>query len=109
MLAVALALYAWNPGDDPAGTLCLFRRLTHHECATCGLTRSLAHLVRGDLPGAFARHALGPPLALELLLLWLAWPVAIARRVRVPENWSERWLLAHAAGFLAFWVARLAG
>lgn len=107
LLAVGLVLFVWNPGDDPAETLCLFRRLTHHDCATCGLTRSLAHLVRGDLAGAFARHALGPPLALELVLLWLAWPVAIVRRVRVPGYWGERWLLAHAAVFLAYWVVRL--
>jgi hypothetical protein len=108
LIAGALALAAWNPGDDAAGTLCLFRRLTHHECATCGLTRSLAHLVRGDLAGAFARHALGPPLALELALLWLAWPVAIARHLRIPAYWGERWLLAHAAVFLAYWAVRLA-
>lgn len=107
LLAGAAALAAWNPGDDATGTLCLFRRITHHECATCGLTRSLAHLFRGDLAGAFARHPLGPPLALEIALLWLLWPVAIARGVRVSGAWRERWLLAHAGAFLALWVVRL--
>lgn len=64
--------------------------------------------MRGDLTGAFAHHPLGPPLALEIALLWLAWPIAIVRRVRVPGAWRERWLLAHAGAFLALWVVRLA-
>ncbi len=62
------------------------------------------------MAGAFARHPLGPPLALEIALLWLLWPIAIARGVRgVPGTWRERWLLAHAAAFLALWVVRLVG
>ncbi len=69
MLVAALVLRAWMPSDDPATTICLFRRLTHHECATCGMTRALALLVRGDWAGAFARHPLAIPLALEAIAL----------------------------------------
>lgn len=107
LLAGALVLAAWNPGDAQEGTVCLFRRVTHYPCATCGLTRSVAHLLRGDVAGAFARHPLGPPLALEIAVLWLLWPIAIARGVRVPGVWRERWLLGHAGAFLALWVVRL--
>jgi hypothetical protein len=102
-------LAIWNPGDAETGSICLFRRWTHHPCATCGFTRSIAHLLRGDLAGALARHPLGPPLALELALLWLAWPALIARGVTVSPAWRERWLLAHAGAFLVLWVVRLAG
>jgi hypothetical protein len=82
--------------------------VTHLPCATCGLTRSFAHLAAGDLSGAFARHALGPPLAAELALLWLAAPVAIARAWRPSGALRDRWLLAHAAAFLLFGLSRLA-
>jgi hypothetical protein len=108
MLAAVLVLRAWTPSDDPHATLCLFRRLTRHECATCGMTRAAALLARGDVPGAIARHPFVPPLALELVLLWLAAPFALARGLRVPDRWRDRWLLAHAGAFLALWVVRLA-
>ncbi len=107
MLVAALVLRAWMPSDDPATTICLFRRLTHHECATCGMTRALALLVRGDWAGAFARHPLAIPLALEGVALWIAAPVALARGARVPGRVRDGWLLAHAGAFLALWVARL--
>jgi len=109
MLAAMLVLRAWTPSDDPNATICLFRRLTHHDCATCGMTRALSRLARGDLAGAFARHPLAPPLALEALLLWLAAPFAFTRGRRLPDRVRDRWLLAHAAAFLLVWIVRLAG
>ncbi len=87
--------------------MCFFRRVTHHDCATCGMTRAFARLARGDLAGAAQRHPLAVPLAAELAVLWLLAPIAIARRWRVPPAWRDRWLLAHAGAFLTVWVARL--
>jgi hypothetical protein len=106
-LAAALVLRAWMPPDDPRYTICIFRRLTHHDCATCGMTRAFALLVRGEWRGAFLRHPLAPPLALELLLLWLATPIALVRGWRVPPTARDRWLLAHAGAFLGLWAVRL--
>jgi hypothetical protein len=107
LIALALALRAWAPGDDPGQTLCLFRQLTHHDCATCGMTRALAHLARGDVRGAMARHPLALPLAAEALALWLAAPLAIARGWRPSGAWRDRALLAHASAFLGVWLVRL--
>ncbi len=107
MLAAVAVLRAWTPSDDPNATICLFRRLTHHECATCGLTRAFSRLAHGDWRGAFARHPLAPPLALEFAALWLAAPLAWARGWRVPPGLRDRWLLAHAGAFLGLWVVRL--
>jgi hypothetical protein len=109
MLAVALVLRAWMPPDDPRYTICLFRRLTHHDCATCGMTRAIALLVRGDWRGAFVRHPLAPPLALELVLLWLATPLALVRSWRPAPALRDRWLLAHAGAFIGLWAVRLLG
>ncbi len=88
--------------------MCVFRRLTHHDCATCGLTRALAHLARGDWHGAAARHPLALPLAGEIVLAWLAAPIAFARGWRWRDAWTMRVMWAHVAAFVGVWLVRLA-
>lgn len=39
--------------------LCPFRRMTGHRCPLCGMTRSLAALLHGDLRSSAASHPLG--------------------------------------------------
>jgi hypothetical protein len=110
--AAALGAWAllavWTPPDDAAWTTCLFRRVTHHECATCGMTRALSLLARGDLRGSLGRHPLAAPLAAEAAALWLLAPLALRRRWRPPARWVARWAVAHLAVVLAVWVVRLA-
>jgi hypothetical protein len=102
-----IGLRAWMPSDDPNTTLCLYRRITHRECATCGMTRALALLVRGDVRGSFARHPLAPPVAAEAALAWGLVPIVRRRGLRVPPLWRDRILLGNAAAFLGVWIARL--
>ncbi len=107
ILGGAIALRLWTPSDDPNATICIFRRLTHHDCATCGMTRAMALIVRGDLRGATAYHPLSVPLAAECVGLWLIAPVAFTRGWRPTNAQRDRWLLAHAVAFLALWGVRL--
>ena len=107
LLAGAIALRLWTPSDDPNATICIFRRLTHHDCATCGMTRALARLTHGDLAGATAYHPLSVPLAVECVGLWLLAPLAFKHRWRPTSALRDRWLLAHAFAFLALWGVRL--
>ncbi len=101
-------LAAWTPPAGEAWSTCLFRRVTHVPCATCGMTRALSSLAHGDLAGARARHPLAVPFAAEAALLWLLAPLAIRRRWAPPERWLRAWLLAHGVLLLAVWGARLA-
>ncbi|MFN8589649.1 MAG: DUF2752 domain-containing protein [Candidatus Eisenbacteria bacterium] len=101
-------LRAWTPPDDPALTVCWLRRVTHHECPTCGMTRAASHLVRGEWAAATARHPLALPLAVEAALLWLAAPLAIVRRRYPSDRTLWRWTLTHFAAFVFVWLARLA-
>lgn len=111
--AAALAawgvLAVWTPPGDAAWTTCLFRRVTHLECATCGMTRALSLLAHGDLPGSLARHPLAAPLAAEAAVFWLLAPLASWRRWRPPAAWVRRWAIAHLAVLFGVWLARLAG
>ena len=79
--------------------VCAFCAVTGHPCPFCGLTRALAHAVRGDLAAASIRHPLWPLFA--ALILFLAalfaaeaaanrtlWP-ATARGARARRNLRE--------------------
>jgi Protein of unknown function (DUF2752) len=107
-LAAGLVLAAWTPPDDPAWSVCLFRRLAHVPCATCGMTRALSLLAHGDLRGSLVRHPLAAPFAAEAAALWLLAPLALRRGWRPPGTWARGWLLGHLALLLAVWLVRLA-
>jgi hypothetical protein len=49
--------------------LCIFRLLTRHECPFCGLTRSFACAVHGELSKAFQYHPLWPIAAFLVLVV----------------------------------------
>lgn len=102
-----LLLAAWTPPDDAAWTACVFRRVTHRNCATCGMTRALSQLARGDLAGSLARHPLAAPVAAEAAALWLLAPLALRRDWRPRRPWVRSWALAHLAALFIAWGARL--
>ena len=107
-LGAWLVLAAWTPSDDPAWTTCLFRRVTQHDCPSCGMTRSLSLLAHGDLRGSIDRHPLAAPLAAEAALLWLLAPLALRRGWRPSEALVTRWTVANRAALLVAWGVRLA-
>jgi len=110
-LAVAgawLALRGWTPSGDPGHAVCALRRIAHIGCATCGLTRALAALARGDLGASLAFHPMGLVFAVELAAAWGASGVALARGARLPDQRWIPWVIAaNAAAFLLVWVVRL--
>jgi len=107
MLGTWAVLALWTPPEDAAYTLCLFRRLTHLPCPTCGMTHALALLAKGDWRGSLARHPLGLPFAAELVLLWLLAALALRRGYRPSAARVRMLVFANAAVFLGAWVARL--
>ncbi len=103
-----LALSAWAPAADPAHAGCAMRRIAHVGCATCGLTRALAALARGDLDAALAFHPMALVLTGELAAAWGLSGLALARRTRIlDQGWIPWALVANAAAFLVVWVVRL--
>ena len=106
-LAGLAILHVWVPSTDAAGAICLSRRLFHLPCPGCGMTRALAHLAKGEWSAAVRDHPLAPALALEGLLGWAIWGVALARPLRLPLR-LETLLLANAAALLALWLGRAA-
>lgn len=85
----------------------MFRRFTHHPCPTCGMTRSLAALAKGDWRGSLLQHPLGIAFAVQVALVWLAAGVLLARGKRIGERSALALLLADIVAFLSVWVLRL--
>src|SRR5690242_20302444 len=107
-LAGLAVLHLWTPSGDPAGAICLLRRLFHLPCPGCGMTRAFAHLAKGEWRAAFALHPLAPLAALELILGWTAWGASLASsRLRFPWR-IDSLLLANVAAFVALWLGRAA-
>jgi hypothetical protein len=107
--AVAVAwVLTHNPADtipDPTGG-CVWTALTGTQGPTCGGTRMMWYLLHGDLVQA-ARHHLPALLGVPVAgYAWLRWTASAAGR-RLPALPGPRWLLlAYAASWLVFTVAR---
>lgn len=105
--AAALRLVTLTPGADHS--ICLFRRTVGMPCPSCGLTRAAVALARGDWRAAWLVHPLGPVLAVEAALCWLAWGAVLAGLLRRPSARTvELWILGHVAVLLALWLGRAA-
>jgi hypothetical protein len=75
-LTLSLAGYIWigvNTWGGETGseipTVCLFKEVTGIPCPSCGATRSLMLLMRGDVRGAFLMNPLGFLLAAALVVV----------------------------------------
>lgn len=72
--AGCVAGYVWLTCFESYGqSVCLFHRLFHVPCPSCGSTRAVAALLRGDVREAFLTNPIGPLLAglLVALPLWI--------------------------------------
>lgn len=71
LFAVFLVSVLFNPPAGDYFTVCGFKNFTGLPCPGCGLTHSFCALGKGAVGDAVAFNALGPPLFLVLLLVWI--------------------------------------
>lgn len=99
--------------DHPVGfEVCAFRRLTGLPCMTCGLTRSLCHVLRGDWARSLDYHPAGPLLMVALL----GWALWVGAEAAMGARWREDLRLRLRNHFLTWgmavsvvsWIVRLA-
>jgi hypothetical protein len=78
--AVLLLLGALLPPDRPVPfDLCLWHRLTGWRCLGCGLTRSVCHLMHGDVSGSVAMHPAGVVVVAVLAFLSVRGALGVPR------------------------------
>ena len=98
LVASLVAAAALVPPDRPLPfDLCFLQRLAGFPCMTCGLTRAICHLLRGDWEASLHLHPAGG-LLLAALLVAAVWMGAEAVRGRAADAHLQRRLIALLAG-----------
>ena len=65
---LALAFLAWyEPSGHQHFTLCAFHWVGFESCLGCGIGRSIAHLLNGDISASWQMHYFGIPATLILI------------------------------------------
>ena len=90
---VLLASVFYSPSRADANgqyfTLCGFKALTGLPCPGCGLTHSFCAIGKGGLRESFAFNAVGPPLFVVSILVWLRFVFVLAG-VTPPVEFFDR-------------------
>ncbi len=102
LVALFVALAAWDPAVSGGPDLCLFHRLTGIACPGCGLTRAAAALAKGQFAESWRWHPLLALVAGEGLVVWLLWGVAPA----VLTRFAPRVAIATGLLLLVVWILR---
>jgi len=89
-------------------SLCPIALITGIACPGCGMTRAVAHLIRGDMAAALTYHPIVIPVLALAAVAWgwfLLW--RLGRAGPVPRRWLNTTILASAVALVAVWVVRL--
>jgi hypothetical protein len=108
-LAAAIT-WAWLGGMSgaPVEPVCLFYRVTHVSCPTCGMTRALLSLAHGDWRAALAFHPWAIALVAQVLVGWMAWMLALTRALIRPDRYVPAAVALNAGALAVLWLVRLA-
>ncbi len=122
VLALALGGYAWvtwtvlagGSGTPAVPEVCLFRTVTHLPCPSCGTTRAISLLLRGDPAGSLLTNPFGmvDMLALLVLPLWALRDLLLRKEslFRVYRRWElyvigRKWIASAAIVLVAInWI-----
>lgn len=110
LLALAAALVVSWGVTLPEIPLCAFKGFTGRPCPGCGMTRSVVHLLHGDVVASLRFHPLGIVMVGALVVGTAgAFAGAIGRRDRVWEWFDVKGAMAaigFAVALVLLWVVR---
>ena len=96
----------WTPTDD-GPTICYSKALFDVSCPGCGLTRSVAALVKGEVGASVQYHALGPVFLAIIIWLWglLGW--CLIKNKPMPPLKKFHWpAVALIVAMVGYWIIR---
>lgn len=106
-LAVVMIGSWWVASADLAGPMCLMRRVAHLACPTCGMTRALALMARGEWRESLAAHPWGAAIVMQSAAAWMVWTRWLAMGGPRPDRWIPRVVGINGVALIAIWLIRL--
>jgi hypothetical protein len=83
------------------------RAIAHVSCPTCGLTRAIGLLARGDVAASLALHPWAIALAVQLFAAWVLWGAWVAGWLRPrPDRWVPHAVAVNLLALGAIWIVR---
>jgi uncharacterized protein DUF2752 len=108
-LAAVVAWLALRAGFVLAAPPCALREIAAVGCPTCGFTRALEALARGDLSASVAFHPMAVAIAAQAFAAWWVWGWSLARGRQVAAGpWITRAVALDVVAGLGVWIVRLA-
>ena len=90
-------LYWFRSAGENAETFCLFKRVTHLPCPSCGSTRAIEAMLQGHISESLHLNPLGSLILLIMLILpvWVMIDVLLKKSTlqniyRRAENWLRK-------------------
>lgn len=109
-LFVAAYIYGFFPALDHV-QICAVRRFLGFECPGCGLTRSFAALVYGNIRKSIDLHPLGIVIAVWLIYMFLRaiYILILGRKPRelLTQKYRDLLMYVFLAALLIHWVVKL--
>jgi len=111
VLFVVIGMVYMVPPESSPFPTCEFRALTGHSCLTCGMTRSLYAISRGELAESVRWHLMGPAIFIAMLISFvvLSLEAVSGKRLKFGIEGKGRRLAAvlFAVVWLTYWGVRL--
>jgi len=110
-LLVGLTILFFVPPAHLPVPPCAFHSVTGHSCMTCGLTRSLHAISRGEFVASLRWHLFGPAVFVTMLLGFAVFTTeAVSGRasaIRTSSRTRNRILISLAVVWFIYWCIRL--
>lgn len=104
VVAVLVAIPAAGADDGPV--MCFSRRHTDVACPSCGMTRGVASLMRGDLAGSWSMHPLAIVFVLQAIIAGLALAFDVGRSRLTWFKWIPAVMAIDVVLLVVVWFMR---
>jgi hypothetical protein len=102
---VGYAWLAWNifesTGNDAMPAICMFKEITHLPCPSCGTSRSLVLLAKGEVWKSIMMNPFGAMIALALIIVpfWI-----IIDSLRKSDSFFRSYIYAEKMLMQKMWI-----
>lgn len=103
-----LAWFLYHGTENPNINTCIFKQTTGYACPSCGNTRALREIIKGDIINALLINPLGIIIAIILIVfpLWLLYDIVFSKATlfKAYKNFEKTLKVKWVAFILVFLI-----